>query len=85
MLGITQKHYQANKVSVEGLIDYPLDMSSISVTLTKQYSLLNFDARLSLESEFDYPDFSQSSLHEYCLAKVQRREPLLAGFNNSGI
>lgn len=70
MLGITQKQYQANKVSVEGLIDHLLDMSSISVTLTKQYSLQNFDARLSLESEFDYPDFSQSSLHEYWLAKV---------------
>lgn len=85
MLGITQKQCQTNQVSVEGLMDYLLNINSISVTLTKQYSLLNFDARLSIESEFDYPDFSQNRQPEYWLAKAQCREPLLAGFNRSGI
>lgn len=74
-LGITQKQYQANKISVEGLINYLLNISSISVTLTKQYSLQNFDASLSIDSDFDYPDFSQNSQQKYWLAKVQCREP----------
>lgn len=65
MLGIIQKQYQANKASVEGLIDYLLNISSTSVTLTKQYSLQNSDARLSIESEFDNPDFSQKRQPEY--------------------
>lgn len=74
-LGITQREDQENKVSVEGLIDYLLNISSISVTLTEQYSLQNFDARLSIEREFDYPDFSEDSQYEYWLAKVQCRKP----------